>query len=69
MVRVGLTSAYGAEGDVEAMIAKRNAICPMGKMGDAWDTAYAALFLAYDEAKYITGAELTVDGGLTSKYA
>jgi NAD(P)-dependent dehydrogenase (short-subunit alcohol dehydrogenase family) len=51
------------------MVEKRNDMCPMGKMGDAWDSAYAALFLASDEAKYISGAELTVDGGLTSKYA
>jgi NAD(P)-dependent dehydrogenase (short-subunit alcohol dehydrogenase family) len=39
--------------------------CPMGRMGDAWDVAYAALFLASDEAKYITDTELVVDGGLT----
>jgi NAD(P)-dependent dehydrogenase (short-subunit alcohol dehydrogenase family) len=34
-------------------------------MGDAWDVAYAALFLACYEAKYITDIELVVDGGLT----
>ena len=32
-------------------------------MGDAWDVANAALFLASDEAGYITGVELLVDGG------
>ena len=37
----------------------------MGRMGDAWDVAYAALFLASDEAKYITGTEPVVDDGLT----
>lgn len=43
----------------------RDARVPLGgKMGDAWDTAYAALFLASDEAKFITGAILPVDGGL-----
>jgi NAD(P)-dependent dehydrogenase (short-subunit alcohol dehydrogenase family) len=36
-----------------------------GAWGKPWDVAYAALFLASDEAKYITGTELVVDGGLT----
>jgi NAD(P)-dependent dehydrogenase (short-subunit alcohol dehydrogenase family) len=56
-------AAYG--GSAEEMVRRRNAQCPMGRMGDAWDVAYAALFLASDEAKYITGTELVVDGGLT----
>jgi NAD(P)-dependent dehydrogenase (short-subunit alcohol dehydrogenase family) len=34
-------------------------------MGTAWDVAYAALFLASDEAKFITGAVLPVDGGMS----
>jgi NAD(P)-dependent dehydrogenase (short-subunit alcohol dehydrogenase family) len=44
-------------------------IVPMGRMGDAWDVARAALFLASDESRYVTGAELVVDGGLTCKVA
>ena len=43
--------------------------CPMGRMGDAWDVAYACLFLASDESRYVTGLELVVDGGITLKYS
>lgn len=57
-------SSYG---NVEEMIRARDALCPMKKMGDAWDVAHAAVFLASDEAKYITGVLLPVDGGLTCK--
>jgi NAD(P)-dependent dehydrogenase (short-subunit alcohol dehydrogenase family) len=48
------------------LVAKRHAAVPMGRMGDAWDTAHAALFLASDEARYITATQLVVDGGLTA---
>lgn len=61
-----LKGAY-AGGDIEEMKRIRASQCPTGKMGDAWDVAHAALFLASDEAKYITGTELVVDGGLTAK--
>lgn len=48
----------------EDVIKERNKWVPLkGGMGDAWDTANAALFLASDEAKFITGASLPVDGG------
>ena len=64
----GLAASY-AKGDVEAMWRARDAQVPMGHMGDAWDVANAALFLASDESKYITGLELVVDGGITCKVA
>ncbi|MCL1629944.1 SDR family oxidoreductase [Roseibaca sp. V10] len=51
----------------EDIRAERNALVPMGHMGEAWDVANAAVFLASDEAKYVTGALLPVDGGLLVK--
>jgi NAD(P)-dependent dehydrogenase (short-subunit alcohol dehydrogenase family) len=45
----------------------RDAQCPMGHMGDAWGVAYARLYLASDESKYVTGLELVVDGGISLK--
>ena len=48
----------------EELIHQRNARVPLGgKMGTAWDIAHAALFLASDEARFITGVVLPVDGG------
>jgi NAD(P)-dependent dehydrogenase (short-subunit alcohol dehydrogenase family) len=52
--------------DAEELLAKRNASVPMGHMGDAWDIANAVLFLASDEARYITATQLVVDGGVTA---
>jgi len=51
--------------EVEQMMRLRDRHCPMGQQGSPWDAAHAALFLASDDARYITGAELVVDGGLT----
>jgi NAD(P)-dependent dehydrogenase (short-subunit alcohol dehydrogenase family) len=51
---------------IEAVRAARHARVPLGgRMGTAWDVAYAALFLASDEAKFITGVVLPVDGGMS----
>ncbi|TDR85489.1 SDR family NAD(P)-dependent oxidoreductase [Enterovirga rhinocerotis] len=50
----------------EAFYARRHEQVPMGHMGEAFDVAHAALFLASDAAKYVTGTEIVVDGGLTS---
>lgn len=48
----------------EDMVNARNAHCPMGHMGTAWDIARTAVFLASDAAAYITGVCLPVDGGV-----
>ena len=68
LVHKALTTVYGKEGDIATLISTRDAQCPMGHMGDAWDTAYAALYLASDEAKYVTGVELNVDGGMSIRF-
>jgi NAD(P)-dependent dehydrogenase (short-subunit alcohol dehydrogenase family) len=56
-----------AGGDVEALLKQRVARIPLGFMGDGRDTAHAALFLASDEARFITGTEIVVDGGMTAR--
>jgi NAD(P)-dependent dehydrogenase (short-subunit alcohol dehydrogenase family) len=66
MAVAGIAEARGQ--DQAAVRAARNARVPLGgQMGTAWDTAYAALFLASDEAKFITGALLPVDGGMGTR--
>lgn len=52
-------------GDVEALLAQRQKRIPLGFMGDGRETAKAALFLASDDARFVTGAEIVVDGGMT----
>lgn len=64
LIHERLPSQYAS---VDEMIRVRDALCPMKRMGDAWDVAHAAVFLASDEARYITGVLLPVDGGLTCK--
>jgi NAD(P)-dependent dehydrogenase (short-subunit alcohol dehydrogenase family) len=49
--------------------ARRSALSPTGAMGSAYDVAHAALFLASDEAAYVTGTLLPVDGGLHARSA
>lgn len=66
MAVAGIASASCQE--QQAVRDARNARVPLsGQMGTAWDTAYAALFLASDEARFITGTVLFVDGGMSSR--
>ena len=64
LVETRLARTVGGN-DLQKLIDARNAAVPMGHMGDAWDVAHAVLFLASDEAKFITGTEIVVDGGST----
>jgi NAD(P)-dependent dehydrogenase (short-subunit alcohol dehydrogenase family) len=54
-----------AGGDVQALLKQRQARIPLPFMGDGRDTAAAALFLASDEARFVTGTEIVVDGGMS----
>ena len=65
LVEERLLKQLGSQ-DAADLVAKRHAAVPIGRMGDAWDTANAVLFLASDEARYITATHLVVDGGLTA---
>ena len=62
MVEVRLAKQR-AGGDVAALLEQRQKRIPIGFMGDGRDTANAALFLASDEARFITGIFMPVDGG------
>jgi NAD(P)-dependent dehydrogenase (short-subunit alcohol dehydrogenase family) len=65
LVEARLARTVGGN-DPAALIEARNRVVPMGHMGDAWDVAHAVLFLASDEARYITATEIIVDGGITA---
>jgi NAD(P)-dependent dehydrogenase (short-subunit alcohol dehydrogenase family) len=56
-----------AGGDVDALLAQRQKRIPLGFMGDGRDTAAAVLFLASEDARFITGTEVVVDGGMTAR--
>jgi len=59
-----LTSAGTARPEMRKIMVEE---IPMKREGKAEEVAYAVLFLASDEASYITGAELVVDGGIIAK--
>ncbi|WP_350334342.1 SDR family NAD(P)-dependent oxidoreductase [Coralliovum pocilloporae] len=53
--------------DWDALDQQRAARIPLGRVGTPWDVANAAAFLASDDASYITGTEITVDGGVSCR--
>ena len=62
----GISQALGI--DKQKLIEQRDAQVPLrAKMGTAWDVAYAALYLASDEARFVTGVALPVDGGQSAR--
>lgn len=63
MVIEPLRRQYGEA--YQQVLEQRHQLCPGGRMGDAHDVAYAALYLASDEAKFVNGIELVVDGGMS----
>jgi NAD(P)-dependent dehydrogenase (short-subunit alcohol dehydrogenase family) len=54
--------------DTDAKKQRRLVHIPMGRFGEAAEIARAALFLASDDASFVTGAEFLVDGGITAAY-
>jgi NAD(P)-dependent dehydrogenase (short-subunit alcohol dehydrogenase family) len=67
-IQKNVAAAFSSSSDMDEVREKRNAQVPMKRMGTAWEVAHAIAFLASDQASYITGTELIVDGGLTGKY-
>ncbi|MBY4040444.1 SDR family oxidoreductase [Rhodococcus fascians] len=66
MVEVRLAGQRSG-GDVDKLLEQRLSRIPIGFMGDGRDTANVALFLASDEAQFITGTEIVVDGGMSAR--
>jgi NAD(P)-dependent dehydrogenase (short-subunit alcohol dehydrogenase family) len=64
-----LRTALSSSGDFDENWRKTEMVIPMGRIGAAEDIANATLFLASDEASYITGVALPVDGGRTAGVA
>ena len=63
-VRTAMTESTYTNPD---MLAQRLRSMPLGRLGTSEDIAYGVLYLASDEAAYMTGSELVIDGGYTAQ--
>lgn len=68
-VQKNVSRAFSESGDASEVQRKRDRQVPMGRMGTPWEVAKAIAFLCSDDASYITGTELVVDGGLIGRFA
>lgn len=62
-----VTGFVKAQGDASAARKELEMLHPLGHLGEPNDVAYAVLYLASDESKFVTGSELVVDGGFTAQ--
>jgi NAD(P)-dependent dehydrogenase (short-subunit alcohol dehydrogenase family) len=67
-IKKNVSAAFSTHGNQAQLRDTRKHQVPMKRMGTAWEVANAIAFLASDDASYITGTELIVDGGLTGKF-
>ena len=67
-IQKNVAKVFDENADMENTRRARDRQVPMGRMGTPWEIASVATFLASDDASYITGTEIVVDGGLTGKF-
>jgi len=67
-IQKNVAKVFDANADMDNTRRARDQQVPMGRMGSPWEVASVATFLASDDASYITGTEIVVDGGLTGKF-
>lgn len=65
-IKTPILNIFGPGDDPDAMYARLAAAIPLGRIGEPKDVAYAVLYLASDESRFVTATELKVDGGVSA---